>query len=218
MIRDFSEEMYGGRSNYVTAQDMGISMDESLDILEQTLAIILPSLGLQSVVAHFIDIHIREDLGKSLGSTNTYHGLTTPQYCAKRKKNISCIELNNTTLRNSDLLITTFLHEFAHMLNSTTSGPVMSHSIDRCGGHNDIFYEKNFMLLTLFRGDSRSKQLMANPHSTAYYVSRYVSIHYYNVDRPPAQIQYVPTTPSIPTENPKKRQKLCRRKLFEVSY
>jgi len=191
------------QSNTVSSLDMALTVNDSLDIIEKVLEIVLPYIALATVVVQGVEIRVDEKLGKGVGAL---HGHTSSVYCKEKKRYVSTIRLSNYSLRNADNLISTFLHELAHTLTSTTTGDVLQNSMDQCGGHNDVFFSKNSMLIAIFKTDKRSKALMVEPNSETYIPARYVNYHYYNVDRPLETM----TPPPNPEKTPKRRGRAKR--------
>jgi hypothetical protein len=204
------------QENTVSSLDMGLTVRDSLDILEKVLEIVLPNIALSSVSVKGVEVRVLPHLGPDVGA-QSLHGYTTTRYSKIKKRYISVIKLNNYSLRNPDNLIATFLHELAHTLTTPNTGDVMNDSMDRCGGHYDIFFETNCMLISFFKLDTRSLAIMTDPNSNTYIPTRYVRYHYHNVERP---MGTTPPRPPISGSTPMKsglakRAKIAGRVVFD---
>ena len=182
----------------VTTMHMSMSLEEGLCVVHETLEIVLGYVGLYPIVSTFIEVHLEKKLGLELGG-RSLHGLTCTRYSEERKCMGSKIQLNMTSLPDVDALIATLLHELAHILHATTTGAVIATTMDRCGGHDDKFFAMNTMLLSVFKGDLRSRRLILDPNSSSYDVSRYLTFNYIPQ---PVPVQHEDNPPPPPTQSP----------------
>jgi hypothetical protein len=150
-----------------------VTQEEGMEIIHDTLKIILPYLGLRRIVASIVEVLLQDHIDGQKG-VDGVHGRTTIFYCKKRATMVATIQLNRTSLLNSDALISTLLHEMSHLVHATTISTCLKSSVLGCGGHDDKFCEINAMLVMMFKNDLRSRSMILDLHSNVYDVSRFV--------------------------------------------
>ena len=167
------DEVSVWKENDVYIPYMPFTKEEGLDIITDTLHIILPYLALMPVVCTSIDISLKDKL--TTGNGGELHGRTRTFYCKERKAVVTSIDLNRTSLLNTDALISTLLHEMSHLLHGQTLSGCLSQTVADCGGHDTKFCEINSMLVMMFRLDLRSMCMVIEPDSGVFDVSRFVT-------------------------------------------
>jgi hypothetical protein len=163
-------------SHEVDLHVIPFTKEEGLEIIQDTLKIILPYVAHRHVVTTAVDVTLDEYIEGTNGN-RLVHGRTKIFYCTERSAVRATIQLSRSTLINSDALISTLLHELAHLLHATTISTCLKQSVDGCGGHDNKFYEINAMLVMMFKYDLRSTSMILDPFSNVYDVSRFVTFN-----------------------------------------
>jgi hypothetical protein len=160
-------------SHCVDLEWQAITKEEGMEKIHDALKILLPYLGDWSIVAPIVEVSLDENIGDPR-EKGTVHGRTSIFYSKKRSAVVATIQLNRNTNLNTDALISTLLHEMAHLLHATTIHTCLTKSVTGCGGHDDKFYAINTMLVTLFKTDVQGRAMLIAPDSDVFDVSRFV--------------------------------------------
>jgi hypothetical protein len=136
----------------VSGVDQNLAKMPAMLIVQNVMNLLLPYLGNFPVVATQVEIHVQvgdESERDSNGSIT--HGSTQTLTSNVTGRLVTYIKLNLNTIRNTDNLISTLVHELAHLLTTTHAFKLISKTMDNCGGHTDYFYGANCMLVLFLR-------------------------------------------------------------------